>query len=529
MAAILAESGRRTVGEERQAGPRRWRAVCLRPGGAAIGGVLLYLSFAPRDWWWLAPLAIACLGLVLDGRRFRSGCGYGAVFGLGVFLPQLVWIQDFLGSSFGPSPWLGLAAVSAVFVALACGLITVVAQLPAAPVWMAVVFLLQEFARTWWPFGGFPWGKVAFSQPDGVFTSLASLGGVPLVGMAVLVTGFGLAQLLLRVRRGGRQLSARRWVAPALAVLIPAVAGIAVWPTVGTQPQAGALTVAAVQGNAPNIGLGLLSARGELRANHLAESRRLLAEIRAGRTPQPDLVIWPETATALTGGDATLDALSDAFGAPMLIGARVVLPDGTPQNVMVQWEPGVGPTTRYAKQQLVPFAEYIPLRSIAGWFTPFAAGTVDMQPGATPGVFRVAGTSIGTAICYEVGYDYVFRQEVNAGAQLLVLPTNTAWFGRSEMSYQQLAMARLRAVEHSRAVVVAATSGVSAIVRPDGTVERSTSLFTAESLVAEVPLRTETTVADRLGAWVQNLLIAMAALALAGSVMRRRGRRPNVS
>ncbi len=183
-------------------------------------------------------------------------------------------------------------------------------------------------------------------------------------------------------------------------------------------------------------------------------------------------------------------ALGLLFGAPMLIGARVVLPDGTPQNVMVQWEPGVGPTTRYAKQQLVPFAEYIPLRSIAGWFTPFAAGTVDMQPGATPGVFRVAGTSIGTAICYEVGYDYVFRQEVNAGAQLLVLPTNTAWFGRSEMSYQQLTMARLRAVEHSRAVVVAATSGVSAIVRPDGTVERSTSLFTAESLVAEVPLRT---------------------------------------
>jgi apolipoprotein N-acyltransferase len=94
------------------------------------------------------------------------------------------------------------------------------------------------------------------------------------------------------------------------------------------------------------------------------------------------------------------------------------------------------------------------------------------------------------------------------------------------MSYQQLAMSRLRAVEHGRAVVVSATSGVSAVVLPDGTVTRSTGLFTAASLVERVPLRQATTLSDRLGVWTEYGL-AGAALAglLAGAVLRFRTRK----
>ncbi len=137
------------------------------------------------------------------------------------------------------------------------------------------------------------------------------------------------------------------------------------------------------------------------------------------------------------------------------------------------------------------------LRSIAAFFTPFA-DTTDLTAGSRPGVLDIAGTTVGVAICYEAAYDYVTREATDNGAQVLVIPTNNAWYGRGEMTYQQLAMSRLRAVEHGRAVIVSAIRGVSVIIQPDG-LTQTTTMFTTASLVDSVPLRPTTTVADRLG------------------------------
>jgi apolipoprotein N-acyltransferase len=94
------------------------------------------------------------------------------------------------------------------------------------------------------------------------------------------------------------------------------------------------------------------------------------------------------------------------------------------------------------------------------------------------------------------------------------------------MTYQQLAMDQERAVEHGRAVVVAATSGVSAIIQPDGHITQQTGLFTPAALVATVPLRSTTTLADRLGAWPEWLLAACGLLALGfGIATKARARR----
>lgn len=493
---------------------------------AAACGWVLYLSFAPRPWWWLAPIAFAGLALALRGRRVRAGFGLGFVFGLAFFVPLLGWLHGFLVEQFGPWPWLGLSAVMALYLALAGALITLVARLPGAPVWMALVIIALEIPRGRFPLGGFSWGRVAFSQPEGVFTSLAGLGGPDLVGVAVVLCGFGLAQLILAGRDAGwrpRRALARHTVW----VVLPVAAGLMAWPFVDTTAQAGSLTVAAVQGNAPDVGLALQGQRGVLRTNHLAESRRLLADIRAGRAPTPDLLVWPETATAIRGRDAELDALVRAYDTPALIGARDVLPDGRSRNSVIAWDPATGRGARYDKQQLVPFGEYLPAPALARWVTPFIDDADTVTPGTgRPAALEIAGTTVGVFICYEAAYDYPAREAVRAGAQLLVAPTNNAWYGRSEMSYQQLAMARLRAVEHSRAVVVAATSGVSAIVRPDGSLARSTGLFTAESLVEPVPLRHEITPAVRLGAFTDYALLALAlaAIAAATALRARRGR-----
>jgi apolipoprotein N-acyltransferase len=234
-----------------------------------------------------------------------------------------------------------------------------------------------------------------------------------------------------------------------------------------------------------------------------------------GRVPQPDLVVWPETATGLSGQeDPVLDKLVRDLGSPTLIGARYQAPGGQPVNGVWAWDPVTGRGDHYTKQELVPFGEYIPLRSLARRLTPFADTTTDLRPGTIPGVLDIADTRVGVAICYEVAYDYVSREAVADGARLLVVPTNNAWYGPGEMSYQQLAMSRLRAVELGRSVVVSATSGVSAIVRPDGSLIASTRLYTSDTLFATVPLRDTTTVAQRLGAWPGRLLISAGLLAL---------------
>jgi apolipoprotein N-acyltransferase len=503
--------------------PRRLRFSrpwLLRFVAAAVSGYALYFSFAPRPLWWIAPLAFTGLGLVLHGRRFRGAFGYGYVFGVAFFLPLLTWLQAFLGPSFGPWPWLGLSAVLALYLALVGGLITVVANLPLAPIWMALLVIAAETPRAWFPFGGFPWGRVAFSQPDGAFLPLASVGGAPLVGFAVVLTGFGLATLILRARR-------REWrplVAPLTTALVPIVAGLALWPTIGTDAQDGTLTVAAVQGNAPDVGIKLQDLRGVLRANHLAESAKLLADVQARRVPKPDLLIWPETATALRADDPGIDQMVASFGVPAIIGAQTIRPDGAYQNSAIVWDPATGRGQQYNKEQLVPFGEYVPARDLARLVTPFVDNTSDMTPGdGSNAALSVVGTKVGVFICYEAAFDHPARNAVDQGAEVLVVPTNNAWYGPGEMSYQQLAMSRLRAVEHGRAVVVSATSGVSAIVRPDGTVARSTGLFTAASLVESVPLRRATTLSDRLGVWTEYGLVG-AALAgvLAGLVLRFR-------
>lgn len=489
---------------------------------AAASGVLLYLSHPPRELWWLAPLAFAGFGLVLHGRRARAGFGLGLVFGLAFTLPHLIWINDFLGAQLGLAPWLALSTIVALFAALAGAAMAVVAPLPGGAVWLAALWVLQENLRGAVPLNGFPWGKVAFSQPQGAFTSLAALGGVPLVSFAVVLTGFGLARLLLAIADHAR---GRALAAAALAVVVPIAAGGIMWPFIGTAPTSGTVTVAAVQGNAPNVGLDLLGMRDVLRRNHLAESERLKQAIDAGDQPRPDLVVWPETATAVVGEDPALNAMVRDFGVPALIGALYGRDDGKAENAVISWDPDTGQNGRYAKQELVPFAEYVPLRPIAAWFTPFLDNTADMEWGTGPAVLDAGEVRAGVAICYEVAYDYPLRDAVRNGAELLVIPTNNAWYGPGEMTYQQLSMSRLRAVEHGRAAVVAATSGASAIVAPDGSVRHRTGLYTADSLVADVPLRDTTTIATVVGAWPEWIIIGAGLVALLGRIgWRIRGR-----
>jgi apolipoprotein N-acyltransferase len=317
-----------------------------------------------------------------------------------------------------------------------------------------------------------------------------------------------------------------------LAVVV-ALAGLLVpTPSGAGDPTA---TVAAVQGNVPRTGLDALGQKLQVTRNHVAETQRLAADIAAGRVPAPDLVLWPENSSDLdpfvspTAADL-LSSASRSVGRPILVGAVLQGP-GTHQvrNAGLVWGPNGYQGPIYVKQHPVPFGEYLPGRAILERLVGRFADDLpsDFVPGHSTGVLPIAGPAgtyrLGDVICFEVAYDHLVRQPVRDGAQLLVVQTNNATFGRSGETYQQLAMSRLRAVEHGRSVVVVATSGVSALIAPDGRIVRRTAVYTPDVLVAALPLSSRQTIADRLGASVEWLLVGLAVSALlAGAVSGRR-------
>lgn len=506
-------------------------AVLVRLALSPIAGLLVFAGFPPRPFWFLAPIGLALLTLVLTdfgrgGLRIRSGFGYGYLAGLGFLLPLLPWIGEFVG----PVPWLALSAVEALFIGAFGALTILVSRLPWAPLWIAAVWSLTEWLRSSVPFGGFPWGRLAFGQSEGWLLPLAALGGAPLLSFAVALTGAGLAFVviaILRREQGGKLVgaAAAALVASAVALLVP-------WLST-PDSRSGTVTVAAIQGSVPRLGLDFNAQRKQVLDNHVAKTLELAAEVDAGRVPQPDLVVWPENSSdidPLRNEDAAVDIsrASESIGAPILVGAVLVndtvLPNGrhTTTNSVLVWNGEDGPDERHDKKIIQPFGEYLPYRDFFSNFSSYADRAGNFVPGHGDGVVHAAGIPVGIATCYEVAFDRAFQQSVDAGAQILAVPTNNATFGDTEMTYQQLAMSKVRAVEHGRAVVVAATSGVSAIIGPDGTTIDETELFVPAALVSELPLRTETTIASRLGSIPEVFLCICAAGAIAAAIIRPR-------
>ncbi|NEW25883.1 apolipoprotein N-acyltransferase [Nocardia cyriacigeorgica] len=502
--------------------------VLVRAVAAVVSGVLLFGSFPPRPWWFLAPAGIALLTLTVRGPgKLRAGFGYGLLAGLGFFLPLLPWTGIYVG----PVPWLALSAACAVYIGLFGLMARLLGTLPGWPVWIALAWTTAEWGRSSFPFGGFPWGRLAFGQADGWFLPLAAYGGAPLIGFAVALTGTGIAALVVAVRSaGGRRRAA---LAAVVVIVVMPVAGLALRPTLPA-PDAGesTVTVAAIQGSVPRLGLDFNAQRRAVLDNHARRTEQLADDIAAGRAPQPDLVIWPENSSdidPLRNADAAtiITRAARRVGAPILIGAVLVNDDRTTTNSMMVWTEQSGPADRHDKRIIQPFGEYLPMRGFFRLFSEYADRAGYFVPGHGDGTVGIAGVDLGVATCYEVAFDRAFRDAMAAGAQLLTVPTNNATFGDSEMTYQQLAMSRVRAVEHGRALVVAATTGVSAMITADGAVRQHTELFVPAALTADLPLRSSTTPATRLGAAPEWVAIVLTAAALVVAAIRWRTRRPN--
>lgn len=504
-----------------------WHVPMLaRAGVAALSGLILGLAFPPFGGWPLLPVGVAALTLACRGVSVRIGSALGLLAGLPFFLVLLRWM-----SVIGVDAWVALAALEAsAWLLLGAGL-TLVARLTAWPVWVAAVWVLVELVRARLPFGGFPWGRLAHALVESPALRVVAVGGAPLLSFVGALAGALLAAGVVAL---GRRAPARA-AGAAAAALVVMIAPLALPASAAGEEER--VTVALVQGNVPELGMGFLGEPRAVLDNHVEATRQLAAAVRAGTIPRPDLVIWPENASDLdpyadASARADIGAAVRTIDAPTLVGALVATPDGDRlENSGIVWDPRTGPGERYVKRHPVPFGEYIPFRDVVStWFDRLDQIPRDFASGQEVGVLRLGPATIGDVICFEVAYDDLVRDVVTGGAQLVVVQTNNATYGLTGQPEQQFAISRMRAVEHGRAVLVAATSGISGVIAADGSVLDRSAQFTRDVLVAEVPLRSGRTLATRLGAWPEWALAIAAAAAMVLAARRRRTvqSRPNV-
>ncbi|WP_413451246.1 apolipoprotein N-acyltransferase [Georgenia phoenicis] len=496
---------------------------------AAAGGVLTNLAFPDRGWWPLAYVGVALLLLALRRTRMVQAGATGLVWGMAFFLPHVYWVVHATGSVL---PWIALSMLQALYIAgfaAAWAVARRAVWVESRPVVQAclatVIWVAVEQLRASWPFGGFPWGMLAFSQTDAPLVRLAPYGGEVLVSAGVVFIG----ALLTWV-----------WAGRSRAVVAVGAAGaglvLALVPwllPLDDQAEVGTLRVGAVQGNVPQRGAEWAVQAREVTANHTRGTRRLVEDV----GDELDLVLWPESAADIdprtdAGQAALVDAAARAAGAPVLLGTqRFPAGQDVRYNELVLWQEGGAVGGAYAKQHPVPFGEYMPYRDLFRRITPLVDRvSTDMAAGQGPGLMpipierlsREVDAAVG--ICFEVAYAGLIREGVVGGGELIIIPTNNASFGYSQESTQQLAMSRFRAVEHGRATVQVSTVGVSGIILPDGSVVERTGLFTAEEIAATLPLRTSLTPAARLGAVPAGAVWVLATVGVAAGALSRRGR-----
>ncbi|WP_431896642.1 apolipoprotein N-acyltransferase [Micromonospora haikouensis] len=498
---------------------------------AVAAGLVLLVAFPPYDWWVGAPVGVALLAAATHRRRVRAGAGLGFLAGLALFAPLLEWTNLHTGML----PWVLLSLSQAAVVALLGAASAWVSPVVdrwrwAWPLVCGVLWVGQEALRSRAPFGGFPWGRLAFSQGDAPTVRLAAWGGAPLVTFAVAAAaGLLVAALWRPWRAGGARV---RWAAVGPAVAAVAVLSVGWLVPVGVAGGGATVEVAVVQGNVPRLGLDFNAQRQAVLNNHVQATLDLAAQVAAGQRRQPDLVVWPENASDIdplrsAAAGERIGVAAAAVRAPILVGAVLVGPGpGQSQNAGILWRPGAGPDLEqmYTKRHPVPFAEYVPLRDVARMISKEVDRVrSDMVAGDRPGVVDAGAVTVGDVICFEVAYDGLVRDTVTGGAQVLVVQTNNATFDVAE-ARQQLAMVRLRAVEHGRASLMASTVGVSGFVGADGRVSDATGFNTRAVVSRQLRLGDGRTLATRVGVWPEAALVAVAVAVMAGAAVLRRRR-----
>ena len=443
---------------------------------SALSGVLLSAAYEPVGKWWVAPIALAVhmYALSTSSKKFASSF----VFALTLNLIVLHWSSTFVGSV----PWVVLAIGLSLF------------YLPLALVskWgmtaYPLIFILLEELRNRFPFGGFGWVRIAYTQADAPYSKIAAIGGASaLSALTILIS-------LILFYGSQRRISPLTFI-PFLLILVPV-----------NLSTTGNATVLMIQGNVPQLGLDFNSRAKAVFNNHFERTQTELA-----KDSNVDFILWPENSVDVDPFlNKDVNASLNSIQQPLIIGA-ILNKGSSVYNTSILWDE-VLPET-YFKQHLTPFGEYIPLRSLARVVSPLVDDVEDFSPGNGSKTFSIGDIKVAPVICFEL-IDDELLQQATAGSNLLAVQTNSATFGMSAESAQQLSITRVRAIEHGRNIASVSTTGYSAVIDHTGKVLQQTSMGTADTIRAEIGLIEGQTPRDAAGDWALiGVLVALLVVA----------------
>lgn len=482
------------------------------PLGILAGLIGLYV-FPTENIWVLAPLIPALTFLSVLGAGFWKAVLIGFISGQVFYVSHIEWISLYLG----PVPLFALSTLVSLYSAVAAGVVAWVWKKIGKsegtslrmPILLAAIWTAREFGSGNFPYGGFPWSRLSMTQSDSFLSNWVFWGGMSLLSFVIALLG---ALVAIAIKQRG-VVSKLPFAAAAIAVIVvPFLTPIGI-----TTSQVDTKTIAAVQGDA-NAGLFSNVTPGTILKNH-ADATELVFE--KGRPV--DLLVWPENASDLDPlrypeAREVIERIATEINAPFVFGT-VTRRGEESFNSTILWLPGTGPVDFYDKKQPVPFAEYAPDRE---FWRMFAPDLVDMIPrgysfGVRDGIYEIADFTAGTLICFEIAEDWILRDLAHSGAEVILSQTNNADFGYSDETFQQAAIARLRAIETGRAVVNISTVGLSAIYLPDGKVLSEVEWYTPAAMVEDVPLYTGLTPAMFIGSlfdWINLLIVLLVLIAI---------------
>jgi apolipoprotein N-acyltransferase len=442
---------------------------------AAFAGVLFAFSFEPIGLWFLAPISYAIfLRICQKGvNLYRSAFLFG-------FISSAITLW-WAGKYVGLIPLALLALLHGLFY-LPLGLL---GRYTTNVLWFIPALLAIEELRSIFPFSGFSWMRISFSQADAPYASVISIGGALLLSAWVLT----ISTMVAKFRKN-----------LAFPLLLVVLLPLLLNNSYSSQAK---VSFIGIQGNTPSVGL-TFNDRAEAVFNlHLAETRKVAAEV-------ADVIIWPENAIDVdpfvnTRVEASLESLTTSLKTPLITGA-ITRQSGQLENVSLMYDESGEVVSYYSKQYLTPFGEYMPLRPLARMVSPYVDDVVDFKVGDRVENHVVSGLTLAPVICYELLSDSLV-QNAAKNSDALVVQTNSATFANTSESTQQLNITRLRALENAREIVSVSTIGISAHIGINGEIISRTEENISAQLTGDLRSNSVQTLASNLGGLAPGLVL----------------------
>ncbi len=500
---------------------RGWRGklACFLAGAASV------TAFAPLYAWPVLFITLPLVFLMLDkARHWRSAALYGWAFGYGYTMAGTFWIANALlvdAEKFGwlvPVSILGLSLVMAIWFAVFGALYRLwrAELLLHNLIRFTVLWVLVEYARSWGMFG-FPWnllGSAALASER--IAQLAALIGP--YGLGGVVCALALVPVLW-LRPASPRLRQYSTIV-ALLVLIAAYG----WGMV-RMPETAPLSktrVRIVQANIPQT--LKWSPEGRFEAARLYTG---LSQLQTDG-PVPPVILWPETAVPYTlrPGSSLPQELATLLppGGTLLTGTVRAEGEGEDYrlyNSVVAIDAAGNARAQYDKSQLVPFGEFVPLRSILP-LDKITPGAVDFSRGVGAETITLPQVPpFSPLVCYEVIFPWLAVNR-DARPQWMFNATNDAWYGETSGPYQHFAAARLRAIEQGLPMVRAANTGISAVIDPYGRVLKQLPLNSRGIIDQGLPQALPPTLYAGWGEMVTLILLVLCSFCTGLSCFRRK-------